>query len=145
MATVKLPPSRAKVAKATKNGKVGLVVNLEPQYAASDYPEDVTATIRADAYMNRQYLDPLFFGRYPEELREIFGEAWLDWPAEDMQLIAQPGDFLGINYYKRNVTQHDARFEPLRTSGVYQEENVHTQIGWEVYPAALTRILLRSR
>ena len=24
---------------------------------------------RADAYMNRQYLDPVFLGRYPDELR----------------------------------------------------------------------------
>jgi beta-glucosidase len=128
--------------RAADGGRVGLVVNLEPQYAASDSLEDVAATARADAYMNRQYLDPLFFGQYPEEMREIFGEAWVDWPAEDMKLIAQPGDFLGINYYKRNVTRHDMIREPVRTSGVLQPDNVHTEIGWEVYPPALTRILL---
>jgi len=128
--------------RAAKHGKVGLVVNLEPQYAASDSVEDVAATARADAYMNRQYLDPLFFGRYPDEMAEIFSEAWVDWPADDMKLIAQPGDFLGINYYKRNVTRHDIIIEPVRTSGVHQAANVHTEIGWEVYPPALTRILL---
>ena len=128
--------------RAADGGRVGLVVNLEPQYAASDSLEDVAATARADAYMNRQYLDPLFFGQYPEEMREIFGEAWVDWPAEDMKLIAQPGDFLGINYYKRNVTRHDMIREPVRTSGVLQPDNVHTEIGWEVYPPALTRTLL---
>jgi len=130
---------------APKAGKVGIVVNLEPQYAASDLVEDVKATARADAYMNRQYLDPLFFGRDPEEMAEIFGEAWVDWPADDMKLIAQPGDFLGINYYKRNVTRHDIVQEPVRTSGVHQPDSVHTEIGWEVYPPALTRILLWVR
>ena len=120
-------------------------MNLEPQYAASDSAEDVSATARADAYMNRQYLDPLFFGRDPEEMKEIFGEAWVDWPADDMKLIAQPNDFLGINYYKRNVTRHDMVQEPVRTSGVHQPDNVHTELGWEVYPPALTRILLWVR
>lgn len=131
-----------RASRAATDSRVGIVVNLEPQYAASDSPEDVAATARADAYMNRQYLDPLFFGRYPDEMGEIFGEAWFDWPADDMKLIAQPGDFVGINYYKRNVTRHDVEYEPVRTSGVYQPENVHTEIGWEVYPSALTRILL---
>ncbi len=131
-----------RASRAATDSHVGIVVNLEPQYAVSDSPEDVAATARADAYMNRQYLDPLFFGRYPDEMGEIFGEAWLDWPADDMKLIAQPGDFVGINYYKRNVTRHDVEYKPVRTSGVHQPENVHTELGWEVYPSALTRILL---
>jgi beta-glucosidase len=76
---------------------IGLVVNLEPKYPASNEPADREATARADAYMNRQYLDPVFLGRYPGELGETFGEAWPAWPAEDFQLINQPIDFLGVN------------------------------------------------
>ena len=60
--------------------RAGLVVNLEPKYAASDRPEDIAATRRADAYMNRQYLDPVFLGRYPSELHEVFGDAWPEFP-----------------------------------------------------------------
>ncbi|HSB54252.1 MAG TPA: family 1 glycosylhydrolase, partial [Gemmatimonadales bacterium] len=52
----------------------GLVVNLEPKYPASESPADLAATRRAEAYMNRQYLDPVFLGSYPEELGEIYGE-----------------------------------------------------------------------
>jgi beta-glucosidase len=127
---------------AAKTGRVGLVVNLEPKYPASDSAEDIAATTRADAYMNRQYLDPLFFGRYPDEMREIFGEAWPDFPADDMKSIAQPLDFLGINYYTRSVSRHDVERGPVRTGGVLQVESVHTETGWEVYPPALTRVLL---
>ena len=54
--------------------EIGLVVNLEPKYPASDSPEDLAATARADAYMNRHYLDPVFLGHYPDELAEAFGE-----------------------------------------------------------------------
>ena len=60
--------------------EIGLVVNLAPKHAASDKAEDVAAARRADAYMNRQYLDPVFLGSYPEEMKEIFGEAWPDGP-----------------------------------------------------------------
>jgi len=122
--------------------QVGIVVNLEPKYPASDSAEDMAATIRADAYMNRQYLDPLFFGRYPDEMSEIFGEAWPDWPADDMKLIAEPFDFLGVNYYTRSVSRHDVDLPPLRACGVNQPDNLYTETGWEVYPAGLTRVLL---
>ena len=47
---------------------IGLVVNLEPKYPASDSEADLAATRRADAYMNRQFLDTALLGRYPEEL-----------------------------------------------------------------------------
>jgi beta-glucosidase len=126
----------------TDTGQIGIVVNLEPKYPASDSAEDQAATIRADAYMNRQYLDPVFLKRYPDEMPEIFGEAWPDWPAADMSLIARPLDFLGINYYTRSVVRHDAEHEPLRFGGVRQPENVHTETRWEVFPEALTRVLV---
>src|SRR5437660_1004198 len=48
---------------------IGIVVNLEPKEPASPSEEDLAATRRADAYMNRQYLDPLFRRAYPDEMR----------------------------------------------------------------------------
>ncbi len=84
--------------------EIGLVVNIEPKYPASDDPKDLAATNRADAYMNRQFLDPALLGSYPEEMTEIFGDAWPEWPAKDFELICQKIDFVGLNYYTRAVT-----------------------------------------
>ncbi|HXG44562.1 MAG TPA: GH1 family beta-glucosidase [Gemmatimonadales bacterium] len=119
----------------------GLVVNLEPKEPASNRPEDLAATARADAYMNRQYLDPVFLGSYPGELAEIFGEAWPEWPPADFDLIRQPLDFLGINYYTRSVVRADPAAWPVRASRVRQEGRLHTTLDWEVYPPGLTRVL----
>lgn len=127
---------------AAKKGKIGLVVNLEPKYPASESAEDLDAVRRADAYMNRQYLDPVFLGKYPAELREIFGEAWPEWPDEDMSLIKQPLDFLGVNYYTRRVERHHPDYLPLRTKHVPQPQHIETATNWEVFPEALTRVLL---
>jgi beta-glucosidase len=128
--------------RATGKHRIGIVVNLEPKYPASDDPADVAATRRADAYMNRQYLDPVFLGRYPDELREIFGDAWREPSPRDMELIAQPIDFLGVNYYTRNVTRDDPTAYPVRARGVHQPQHIYTETGWEVYAPALTRVLL---
>ncbi len=128
--------------RAERKGSIGLVVNLEPKYPASASPADLVATRRADAYMNRQYLDPVFFGRYPDELAEIFGPAWPSHRDADLQLIRQPIDFLGLNYYTRSVSRHDDSVLPVRASSVRQPEQAYTETGWEVYPQALTAVLL---
>jgi beta-glucosidase len=133
---------RFRSTKAAKKGKVGIVVNLEPKYPASDSPEDLDATRRADAYMNRQYLDPVFLGRYPQEMKEIFGEAWPEWSSEDMRLIRQPIDFLGVNYYTRKIERYDRERLPLRARAVPQPSALTTQTDWEVFPPALTKALL---
>ena len=122
--------------------RIGIVVNLEPKYPASDSDEDRAATARAHAYMNRQYLDPVFLGRYPRALEEIFGNAWPRWPSDDLALIRQPIDFVGINYYTRNVTRYDPQVWPLRAAPVRQKRATYTETGWEVYPRALTDTLL---
>ncbi len=122
--------------------RIGLVVNLEPKYPASQSTADQAALRRADAYMNRQYLDAVFHGRYPGEMREIFGAAWPEHPAADFDLIQEPLDFLGINYYTRSVTRQDDRARPLKASAVHQPQQVYTETGWEVYPEALTDVLL---
>jgi beta-glucosidase len=134
-----------KAYRAEGKHRIGLVVNLEPKYPASDATADRAATARADAYMNRQYLDPVFLKRYPDELREIFGEAWPEWPAEDFALIAQPIDFLGVNYYTRNVTRSDGNAWPLRAAPVRQSRAIYTETGWEVFAQGLTDVLLQVK
>jgi beta-glucosidase len=124
---------------------IGLVVNLEPKYPFSQSEEDLAANRRADAYMNRQYLDPVFKGAYPAEMPEMFGEAWPDFPEADFDLIKQPLDFIGINYYLRAVTKSDPANPIERAARVRQPGAIYTETGWEVYPAALTDVLLWFR
>lgn len=122
--------------------EIGLVVNIEPKYPASESPEDIAATRRADAYMNRQYLDPALKGSYPDEMTDIFHEAWPEWSASDLAGIAQPLDFIGINYYTRNVVRFDEKNWPLQASMVPQKGKTYTDTGWEVHAPAFTDLLL---
>jgi beta-glucosidase len=128
--------------RASGKHEIGLVVNLEPKYPASDSVDDIAATGRADAYMNRQYLDPVFLGKYPAELVDIYGDTMPEIPASDWPLIQTPFDFLGINYYSRSVIRNAPGDLPLHAARVRQTGNVHTEMDWEVFPAALTRVLV---
>lgn len=123
-------------------GKIGLVVNLEPKHAASSDPADVTAMARAHAYMNRQFLDPALLGAYPDEMPDIFGSSWPRFPERELELIREPIDFLGINYYSRSVVRDDPSGDLCGVSRVYQTEAEHTAMDWEVFPEGLESALL---
>ena len=125
---------------SSARGAIGLVVDLAPKDPASDSAADRAATVRSDAYKNRQYLDPVFRGEHPPEMKEIFGDAWPALPADD-PLIREPFDWLGINYYTRNVMRYDDAL-PLRGEPVPVPGALYTETGWEIYPEGLTRALL---
>jgi beta-glucosidase len=123
--------------------RIGLVLNLEPKVAASDAPADVAAARRGDAYMNRQYLDPVFKASHPPELAEIYGEGWQQPPAGDYALTGEKIDFLGINYYSRGLTVDDPSAWPVRIRTVKNPGATYTDVGWEVVPSAFTELLVR--
>ena len=116
---------------------VGLVVNLEPKYPATASGDDARAAARAEAYMNRQFLDPVFLGRPPDGLPEMFGEAWPLFPDADFDVIRAPIDFLGVNYYTRAVVANDPEALLTRAARVRQEGALHTEMEWEVYAPGL--------
>ena len=127
--------------RAVGRNQIGLVLNIEPKHPASLSAEDRAAAARADAAMNRLYADPIFLGRYPAELAEVYGDAWSEPPAADLARIRAPIDFLGINYYTRSVVRADPAVPYLRAAPVRQPASVYTATGWEVYPAGLAETL----
>ncbi len=127
--------------RAEGKGAIGLVVNLEPKYPASDRPEDLAAVARADAYMNRQYLDPALLGKVPEGLAGIFGEAWEGPTEAELAAMKEPIDFLGVNYYTRAVVYDDPRSFPVMEGRAFQRNATHTETGWEVWPDGLYDVL----
>lgn len=125
--------------------QIGLVVNLEPKDPASERPEDVEAAHRADIYNNYWHLDPVVFGRYPEGMQDVFGEAWPWFAPEEVARIREPVDFVGVNYYSRRVVSHDETAPPPRASPVPVPGAITMKTGWEVFPPGLTRALLWVR
>ena len=115
---------------------LGIVLNLAHHEPATAAPEDAAATRRADAHGRRWYTDPLFLGHYPAEVLADLGDDAPQVEAGDMAAIAQPLDYLGINYYSRSVASAGEPFD-VKRSGLPL-----TDMGWEIYPRGLTELLL---
>jgi beta-glucosidase len=124
---------------------IGIVVNLKPKHPLSDDPRDAAAARRAEAFRNRQFLEPILIGKVPEELPAMFGEAWRPLSEADLALIHQPVDFVGINYYTRTIVRNDDTFLPARAASVHDNGRPRTLMGWEVYPHGLYEVLTWTR
>jgi beta-glucosidase len=131
--------------RAHGRGAIGLVVNLEPKDPASGSRADVEATARANDYMNRQFLDAALLGRSAERLAEAFGADWSPPTADDLALMRQPLDWVGVNYYTRSVVRDDPAGLPPRARAVRQDGSLYTATGWEVHPASFTEVLCGIR
>ncbi len=78
------------------------------------------------------YLEPLLRGKYCEAAMAGIS----DLREGDLKLINQPMDYLGINYYARNLVSSSGKTHPVPGAK-------YTQMGWEVHPQALRRLLNR--
>lgn len=125
--------------------EIGIVLNIEPKYPASDGDADVRAAQRSAAYMNDQYIDPLFGAGCPPLMTEIFGSAWRDWTDEEVALAQQPIDWLGINYYTRGVMKADPASWPVGAAYTRQPGKTYTETGWEVFEDGLTEVLVWAK
>jgi beta-glucosidase len=123
--------------------EAGIVLNLAPVEPADDTADDMRVAERVDGYMNRWFLDALYRGHYPDDMVELYGDAMPEIAPGDMQLIAQPTDVLGVNYYTRSVVAFDPAAEPLQARRVVPPGAPVTAVGWEVYPKGLYDVLQR--
>ena len=127
------------------DGEIGITLNLGDFQPATDNKEDLAAAWRQDNFINKIVLDPLFRAKYPKDLYEFFEEnvGEIDIRDGDMSIISYPMDFLGINYYSRNVVKHAKEANILETKEVKVEDSQYTEMGWEVYPQGLYNVLNR--
>jgi beta-glucosidase len=131
-----------------KSAQLGITLNLTPVYAADERPETLRAVEQADKMSNRWFLDPIFRGTYPEGLFADAGVAPPPiWPG-DLDIIATPIDFLGVNNYSRSLIRAQTGESGDGTNRGYEHvagvaDAVYTDMGWEVYPQALTDVLVR--
>jgi len=129
--------------------KIGVVLNSQAHYAASADEADLRAQRIADCYFNRWFYDPLFLGRYPEEILSVFGGHLPEFAPADMEVI-RVGNLmhsLGVNNYCGEIVRADSSRD-LGYSSVKVPGGPENDLGWPVfvsptYPAGLYDILLQ--
>jgi beta-glucosidase len=121
------------------SAEVGLTCNLAHVVAATD--RDAEAARAADMEQNRVFLDPIFLGRYPDDAPDRLRDARLV-QAGDLELIAAPIDFYGLNYYIRETVAVDPD-EPNRGWRRVAATGELTSKGDGIAPDGLTGVLVR--
>jgi beta-glucosidase len=90
-----------------QQGKIGITLDLthyEP-YNASN-PLDVKAVERAQAWHAGWFSDPVYFGDYPQVMRERVGNRLPTFTEEEKKLLKGSSDFFGLNHYTTSYVLH---------------------------------------
>jgi beta-glucosidase len=131
---------------------VGITLNFEPAVPASPSAADRDSARESDGSFNRWFLDPVFGRGYPGDVVADYVRdgrlpstepPWIR--PGDLGVIAEPLDFLGINYYTRRVARSTTVPESQNASPTVfpSPESERTTMGWEVCPEELYRLLCR--
>ena len=146
------------------DAQVGITLNLGVSRPGTDHELDVEAAFRADGNLNRIFLDPIFHGSYPADMLEHYAATTPGFSVVrdgDLETIAQPLDFLGVNYYFPGTIMDATRasearvagygvpvgeqFPDLRVLSLETPGTDTTSMGWEVDASGLTELLVRVK
>lgn len=124
--------------------KIGITNAFMGVYPGTNDEEDILAADKMKNYTHRLFMDPIFKAKYPENIEKNFlfklkPKKHYD---EDMKIISEKIDFLGVNYYTRLLVRKGnnpfIKFMPIQPKypGIKK-----TDMGWEVYPEGLYDLL----
>ncbi|GAA5203759.1 GH1 family beta-glucosidase [Streptomyces thinghirensis] len=137
--------------RASGAADIGIANSHGPTWPASDEAADREAADFYDVLLNRMFADPVLTGRYPDGIAELMpGDV-----RADLEIIAEPLDWYGVNYYAptRVGAPQGAETEsggltfpaelPFSVRGI--EGRPLTDFGWPVVPEGLTELLTGFR
>ena len=141
--------------RAQRDGlSLGIVIN--PSNVRSEglppAPEDQMAII--DAIHNRWWFDGTLKGEYPADLMQRYGHLAEAVQPGDLDLIRQPLDWIGINYYfdilVRGIGSNESApgmpaYPTITGTTEADTRAVHTDMGWPITPDGFTSLLVRLK
>ena len=135
--------------KMVPSGEIGVALKLMGRrpYDPSD-EKDVRVAKIADGYLNRWFIEPLVFGKYPEEMVEYYKEQGVvvpEFDPEEMKEIGQPMDFVGINYYNDHYVRYDSSVWPVYYRFQNHGDDIVNDCGWPMTVDGFTDMLIRLK
>jgi beta-glucosidase len=125
----------------SKDSRVGISLDLHPVVPASPSLADRRAARLHEGRLNGWFLDPVVGRGYPQDVIQA-DNLRLDFVHPgDMQRIGAPIDFLGINYYMRDIIRAENVDEAENLPREVLRNSEVTEMNWEVYPEGMFEIL----
>ncbi|HSL31199.1 MAG TPA: GH1 family beta-glucosidase [Anaerolineales bacterium] len=130
--------------------EAGITLNINWSTPASNSRADLNATRSGDGEWFRWFADPVFGRGYPSDKIADYTKMGvlpngMDFVQPgDLDTIAAPMDFVGLNYYSRHVIRtNGSDNDPQLVFPQQKTPEYWTEMGWENYPEGLTGVLGR--
>jgi len=133
--------------------QLGIVINPSNVRSEGSPAADAQEMRKIDAIHNRWWFDSTLKGAYPEDIIDDFGPLAEAVQHGDLEQIAQPLDWMGINYYfdilVRGLRPSDTGADRMRSyptvnrTAEADQRPVHTDMGWPITPDGFTELLVR--
>lgn len=128
---------------------IGIVMNTQQQtpYDPTN-PEDVRAAKFGNEAFNGWYLSPVFRGCYPEAGKLLYRDlpGGLDYIREgDMEIIREPIDFIGINYYQEFYVRYVSEKDGIIQYETIPADGPKTMLNWNITPQGLENVIRQIR
>ncbi|XP_073111425.1 beta-glucosidase 18-like isoform X5 [Elaeis guineensis] len=94
-----------------QGGSIGIAISARWYEPLRDIPADCLAVQRALAFDIAWFLDPVIFGEYPPEMRQVLSLRLPTFSSEDRRKLQHKLDFIGINHYTSKYVK-DCIFSP---------------------------------
>ncbi|GMQ98943.1 MAG: GH1 family beta-glucosidase [Acidimicrobiia bacterium] len=136
------------IRQAVPEARIGIALDCRPAYPLSSTAADLAATSHFDGFRNRWFFDPVFGKGYPSDIEQSYATEGR-FPSGlvregDMRNIAEPLDFLGVNYYTSlGIDASSAERDHSEATVGAPAQIGFTEMGWKIDPAALGKFLRR--
>ncbi|KAL5842581.1 hypothetical protein ACOSQ3_013184 [Xanthoceras sorbifolium] len=134
-----------------QGGSIGIVLHAAWLEPISNSTADEIAVERAQSFFMNWFLDPIIYGKYPEEMIKILGPSTLpEFSSKDMEKLKNGLDFIGINHYSSYHIQDciHSVCEPgkgvTKTEGFSRQSSIgeSTDLDWQnIYPHGMEKIV----
>jgi beta-glucosidase len=126
--------------------QIGTAFSMSHCQPATSSEDDRKAADRAHALGNVWFVHPALRGEYPAAFPGANPPEMMRVKSGDMELCRAPLDFLGINYYRRQLVSAIPPGEGESAAGANNfdaHEGPLTDFAWEVWPAGFYELLMR--
>ncbi len=139
---------------ASQLGKIGISLNCDWREPLTNKPEDAEAAERALLFFAGWFADPIWFGDYPEVMRQRIGHKLPQFTPEEKTMLTGSSDFFGLNHYTTMFAANATEIDPDRSvygnGGISEDQEVDlsvdpnwktTSMNWAVVPWGFQKLL----
>ncbi|MBO6524942.1 MAG: beta-glucosidase [Balneolaceae bacterium] len=139
---------------SSQNGNIGITNNCDWREPLTESQSDIEASQRALEFFLGWFADPVYFGDYPQVMKDRIGNKLPDFTPEQKKLLKGSSDFFGLNHYTTmyaaNKNGTEDKTDVHGNGGISEDQDVSlsvddrwklTKMNWAVVPWGCKKLL----